>query len=123
MRHLIFAIAAFITLFSCTEKKCSGVIVHEVKITDFLGEAVVLDKYYTLFPDNGDTIKINRYRKDSLQYYPILDDNYSGYFKNQSTASFIFVGIKDGDTITSPYVFKYDGCHTSLESGTNKIVY
>lgn len=124
MRKTLFIIATFITLFSCTKTPvCSGIIFHQVKITDTLGKAITLDKFYMVCLNNSDTLYIKRYFPDSLQYYPLIDDNYSSLFQKDVPLNFQFTGIKNTDTISSPYTFKYDGCHISLVSGTAKIIY
>jgi hypothetical protein len=124
MRKIFFIIASFITLYSCMpDPVCSGIIVHQVKIVDSLGKPVLLDTFYTVCLDKPDTLRLSRYLKDSLQLYPLIDDTYSSVFNKQSTANFMFIGIKGSDTISSPYLFKYDGCHTSLLSGTSKIIH
>ena len=123
MRKIFFVIVSFITLYSCkNDPVCAGIILHQVQIKDAMGKPVLLDTFYTVCVDKADTLKIPRYLKDSLQYYPIIDDTYSKVFQKQENANFKFIGIKGSDTITSPDIFKYDGCHIILVSGTNKII-
>jgi len=126
MRKFYFIVLAFITIQSCTkDENCAGIIIHQVKITDSLGKAVVFDKFFTIcLNTKPDTLVIDRYLSDSLQYYPLIDDTYSDVFtKKEVNTNFKFVGIKGTDTLTSPYVFKYDGCHIQLISGVSKIIH
>ncbi len=125
MSKILFTLIVLITVCSCTKTPTctSGIIFHQVKITDSLGKAVLLDKFFTVCTDKKDTLHIQKYYTDSLLYYPLIDDRNFSLFQKDSPLNFKFIGIKGKDTINSPYVFKYDGCHIALVSGVKKILY
>ncbi|MCX6181669.1 MAG: hypothetical protein NT150_07065 [Bacteroidetes bacterium] len=84
MYKLLFVLTLFITMYSCkNEPVCAGIAIHQLAIKDTLEKAIVLDTFYTVSLDKPDTLRIKRYMKDSLQYYPLIDDSYYQVFSKQ----------------------------------------
>jgi len=122
-----FKIAAFLlctaAVWTCAKTpNCSGIIYQHVKIIDSSNKAVLLDTFYTISDDLVDTLRIEAYPNDSANYYPVIDDRYAKQFEIDIAKNYTFFGIKGIDTIRSPYVFKYDGCHIATLSGAAKII-
>ena len=130
---VILAVAILSPLFiytSCEKKndsrKCDGVMctamfaMITVHIVDTDNQPVALDSAYTLRTETGEKI-IHNVNTIPENTYTVLDD---GYQKNlaQSSATFRFVGFKNGkEIVNEPYTISADCCHINKQSGSSTI--
>jgi hypothetical protein len=132
MRKFSIAIAVLLSAFlfittSCNRKtNCSGAICTEifvsvsVLVTNSADEAVMLDEVYTVRDKTGERIDVAQGMGEG--YYAVLTDNYRSQIRN-STETFTFIGIKDGQQVVNEkYSISADCCHIDKRSGKDIII-
>ncbi|MCB0697676.1 MAG: hypothetical protein KDC07_09945 [Chitinophagaceae bacterium] len=86
------------------------------------GDTVILDKYYTINTNTGDTIQDNNAGLYPEGSYTVLTDNYTNKMFNK-TYNFRFIGILNNVIVVDePFAISADCCHISKVSGNQSIV-